>query len=264
MTDPIVFPALVLKAFETGDTSEVLHVLTPGQGRLSLYARGLQNPKSRLRGILQPLSLVEVTAVQRDGAEVATLREAALLRDHQALAQDLERLALALLLAEATALFCPPGHGAPDLFEALLESLDALHPEAPQPAEVAAAAGLLALLHLAGVGVQFAPDILRPWPAGTPRPEAFALAVENATIALPRRVVATPAWPAPPAQDAAEVLLPPLAVRFVHAWGSGAELPRLPVPQRQQLLLALFHTVECHGEGRLRSLDFWRRTSVAG
>jgi DNA repair protein RecO (recombination protein O) len=47
-------PAYVLHHAPWRDTSRIYEVLTRDHGRLSLFARGVRNPKSRLAGLLQP------------------------------------------------------------------------------------------------------------------------------------------------------------------------------------------------------------------
>jgi DNA repair protein RecO (recombination protein O) len=47
-------PGYVLHQTPWRDTSRIYEVLTRDHGRLSLFARGVRNPKSRLAGVLQP------------------------------------------------------------------------------------------------------------------------------------------------------------------------------------------------------------------
>ena len=68
-------PGYVLHHQPWRDTSRILEVLTRDHGRLTLFARGVRGPKSRLLGVLQPFSPVLLSwagrgeAAQLTGAE---------------------------------------------------------------------------------------------------------------------------------------------------------------------------------------------------
>lgn len=53
--------AYVLHQYAYRDTSRIVEVFTAGQGRLSLFARGVAGPKSSLRGILRPFQRLLVS-----------------------------------------------------------------------------------------------------------------------------------------------------------------------------------------------------------
>ncbi len=69
-------PAYVLHHLPYRDTSRILEVLTREHGRLSLFARGVRGPKSKLAALLQPFRLLLVSwsgrgeAPQLTGAEL--------------------------------------------------------------------------------------------------------------------------------------------------------------------------------------------------
>ncbi|MEO0573952.1 MAG: DNA repair protein RecO [Pseudomonadota bacterium] len=77
-------PGWVLHRRDFRDSSQIVDVLTPEQGRLSMVARGIKRPKSRHRGLLQPFSplllswsgsrdLVTMTDVERGVGPVLAL-----------------------------------------------------------------------------------------------------------------------------------------------------------------------------------------------
>ncbi len=252
------FNALILKSHETGNTSEVVHTVSAEFGQLSVYARGLQSPKSSLRAILQPLSLVELTVFLRDGSEMGTLREATLIENNSALTSDLERFSLALMLAEATFESCEPAHEAADLFAALLHSLHDLDPRSDVPPLAAAARSFAELLSVSGFAPQIEADLLRPWPANQPRPRVFHLDIANATIhARHAQPPTAPHWPLRTERRLSEVPIPPSAVRFLYSIDRGETTP-IPSEEAHQLLEALVRLCEHHIE---RGLKFWRRVS---
>jgi len=69
-------PAYVLHQYPYRDTSRIVEVFTGGHGRLSLFARGANSPKSALRGVLRPFQRMLVSwsgkgdAGQLVGAEI--------------------------------------------------------------------------------------------------------------------------------------------------------------------------------------------------
>lgn len=258
MPAPSTFHAIILKAYETGNTSEVLHCVSAEHGRLSIYAKGLRRPRSRHRAVLQPLSLVEVTVSLREGADMATLHDASLMEDHAALTGDLERFSLGLLLAECASEACDPAQPAPELFAALLRALHDLDPRSGATAPAAACRGMAAILSASGYEPQVEDSLLAPWPEGKPKPRCFWIEVETATIhARGTQPPETPAWPVEVAPTAPQFPLPPRAVRFLYEAARGVAAP-LPAAEALQLLEGLVRVAEYHHEGPLRSAQFWR------
>ena len=256
-------PAIVLQLYETGDTSQVVRVLTPGHGRLSLMAKGMRRKNSRLAGVLQPLAGVEVVFSLREGAEMGTLREAAPCDDRHGLRGDLERLALASLLAEAAAESVEPGQPAPHAHALLEAALAALEPGVAPSGATMASHYLLRLLTLAGFEPTIDASLLGPW-EGAEKPRVFWLDVAEGRVhvqgAQPREA---PLWPVSVPAQARQVPLPPPAVRAIHVnQRTGDEdlprLPPLPHGEATQLLDALARFTEHHLEKPLRAAKFWR------
>ena len=255
----VVFPALVLKSYETGNTSEVLHVLSAEYGRLSVFARGLRGPKSRFGAVLQPLSVVELSVSMQEHGETANLRDAALLSDHAALVGDLERFSLALLLAEAASVSCHASQPAPEIFAALLQGLSELDPVSPHSAPLAATRGMAHLLDAAGYQPQIDPDLLRPWVGR--KPNLFWLDVTTGLIhGEGSQPINPPGWPMRIPNDARHFPIPPAGVRFLYELERGGEAP-LPEPQALQLLEGLVRLCEYSHDTQLRAAAFWREIS---
>jgi DNA repair protein RecO (recombination protein O) len=69
-------PAYVLHQYAYRDTSRIVEVMTCEYGRLTLFARGANGPKSRIRGVLRPFQRMLVSwsgygeACQLVGAEI--------------------------------------------------------------------------------------------------------------------------------------------------------------------------------------------------
>lgn len=254
-----VFPAIILKSYETGNTSEMIHIFSGEHGRLSVYAKGHRGPRGRLRGILQPLSLVEISLALREGAETGTLRDATLLSSQEEIVHDFERLTLGLLLTEAAALSAEPAQPAPELFAALLEALTELDPHSGEPPLSAACSGVRRLLAVSGYEPTIESDLLRPWPADQPKPACFWIDRESATVhgrgAMPRE---EPRWPLAVPPNAPRFPLPPTAVRFLYEHTRGHKAPPLEAGHALQLLEGLVRVFEYHLESPLRSAGFYR------
>jgi hypothetical protein len=258
---PTISRAIILKSHETGETSEVLHVITEEHGHLSLYAKGLRSPKGKLRGVLQPLALVEVSYALAEGADIATLRGASPIRHPGGLTSDFERLTLGLILAEVAGVHAEPGAPAGAIFAALLAALEGLEPETTHRPLGATALGL-GLILLAAGRLPAPTEVLRkPWPAGEQKPRCFWLDLEEGVIGLgERQPVREPEWPWHPARDARYFPLPPKAVRFLYELGEDRAPSEMPRPCSVQLVEGLLRFVEWHHGGALKAAGFWRQT----
>ena len=148
--------AVVLRAFDYGETSRIASVLTRSHGVTSVIAKGARRPKSRFGSTLQPLSHVQVVFYHKPGRGLQTLKEASHVTRFPHLLADLERLPLALRALEITRGMLGEGDAHPlavDLLVAALSVLDL--------AEARAANALPWFgLHLAGL-LGFAPDVQR-------------------------------------------------------------------------------------------------------
>ncbi len=99
-------------------------MLSSEHGRMTVYCRGLRRKGNRFRAVLRTLALVElVVSAGSDGA-MPTLREASALTSQGSWEQDLDRFALAMVLAETAAESCGEGQPVPELFSALLEGME--------------------------------------------------------------------------------------------------------------------------------------------
>jgi Recombination protein O N terminal/Recombination protein O C terminal len=266
MSPPVRFHALVLKSYETGNSSEVVHTISADYGRLSIYARGLKNPKNQYRGILQPLSLVEMIISLKGDAEMGTLREATLLEEHEGLRNDLERLTLGMLLAEVMGASCGTHQPAPELFSALLHGLHHLDPRSGFSASEAACRGMVELLSTGGYGLSLDPALLQPWPAGMARPRCFWLQIDSGFVSLEEgaQPAKEPSWPWIPTGGSRLFPLPPSAVRFIYQLERGQKSAPLDTDQAHQFLEGTIRLCEYHLEVPLQSARFWRQLCGVG
>ena len=86
--------ALVLRALDFSESTQIAHFYSPTVGKFSAIARGVKRLKSRLGPRLEVCAQVEVTAYAREGAAIATLSSIELLQRWIILQQDLSAYAL--------------------------------------------------------------------------------------------------------------------------------------------------------------------------
>ncbi len=125
MPPPVSSPALVLRKFEYGETSQVLHLFTRDRGRVHVLAKGTARPRSSFGGPVDVLELgVARFHPRRDG--LAVLAGFDRETNFPALRRDIRRLDAAFsvleILVQTTREDQPDG----DLFDTALEGLRAL------------------------------------------------------------------------------------------------------------------------------------------
>jgi DNA repair protein RecO (recombination protein O) len=147
--------ALVLRAFDYGETSQIVTLFTQRHGVLSVLAKGSRRPKSRFGSTLQPMAYVQAVYYFKPSRSLQTLRETAHVERFPHLAADLDRTTVGLRMVELTRALLHEGDPNPPIFSLLAGSLAALD-------LTARPANLLAWfqLRLAAL-LGFAPDVQR-------------------------------------------------------------------------------------------------------
>jgi len=135
--------AIVLRSLRYGEADRILHLYTADRGRVGAIAKGVRKTSSRFGARLEPLSHVELMLHQGSG-ELLTITGVDLKRSHRAIREDVYRLNVGLIGAEAMLRL----HGEPEAneraFTALERFLDHLD-HAPSPAGANAALDPLVL-----------------------------------------------------------------------------------------------------------------------
>jgi len=122
-------PAYLLHHRDYSDSSRILELLTRGQGRVSLFARGVRRQKSRLRGVLQPFT--PFLASWSGGPEGGQLTGAELAAE--VVGFPPARLMSAFYLNELLLRLTPRGDPMPEVFDAYAVALDELRSGASEP-----------------------------------------------------------------------------------------------------------------------------------
>ena len=148
--------AVVLRAFDYGETSRIVRLLTRQHGVIGVLARGARRPTSAFGSTLQPASYVQAVYYYRAGRGLQTLKETAHVVRFKRVPGDLDRVTAALRVVEVARLLLEEGEAHPlalDLVVHALGFVDAAE------ANVANAAPWFQLRLAALLG--FAPDVRR-------------------------------------------------------------------------------------------------------
>ncbi|MBI5431664.1 MAG: DNA repair protein RecO [Planctomycetes bacterium] len=117
---------LILRRFAYGETSLVLHVLTPNFGRVHLLAKGAYRPTSRYYAVLDLFDTLELEWSHAAGRELDTLRAGDLAQRRLAISSDLFRYRAGLAALELAGLAAQEGQPVRGLFARLELVLDEL------------------------------------------------------------------------------------------------------------------------------------------
>jgi len=118
--------AILLRRTPFGETSLVVHVLTPGHGRVELMAKGAHRPRSRFFGVLDWFDTLELAWVRRGEADLGTLREGELRHRRRGLTRSLRSYRAAQTVVELLDLVTRAGFSDRDQFTLAEGALDAL------------------------------------------------------------------------------------------------------------------------------------------
>ena len=117
--------AIVLKYRPMGESDRLITFFSSSFGRITGIARGVRRPGSRLGGSLEPLNFVQISLSR--GRLFETVSESVTIKGFNRIKSDLNRVALALYLAELTDSFADdwsPNQKLYDLVEHTLSDLD--------------------------------------------------------------------------------------------------------------------------------------------
>ncbi len=115
---------LVLRQYDLREADRILSMLTPDLGKVRVVAKGVRRSKSRLRGRLDLMNVVDFAAAY--GRDLDVVTEAQIRDDHQNVRSDLARLSMAVYACELIDSLAQEGAPSRDMFELAVESLDSL------------------------------------------------------------------------------------------------------------------------------------------
>jgi DNA repair protein RecO (recombination protein O) len=146
--------AIVLRSIRYGEADRVLHLYTPGRGRLGAVAKGVRRTKSRLGGRLEPISRVRLVLHQGRG-ELCTISQADTVQAHPALRERRGSLERATQACEAVLRLLDSAEPNPPAYNLLCHELALLDASPAASRRAQALAFRLKLLLAAG----FAPEL---------------------------------------------------------------------------------------------------------
>jgi DNA repair protein RecO (recombination protein O) len=146
--------AIVLRSIRYGEADRVLHLYTPGHGRLGAIAKGVRRTKSRMGGRLEPLSRVLLVLHQGRG-ELCTISQVDTLHPHASLRERRDSLERATQACEAVLRLFDSTESNPPAYNLLSNELGLLDTDPGAAARAQALAFRLKLLLAAG----FAPEL---------------------------------------------------------------------------------------------------------
>ena len=117
--------AIVLRSLRFSEADRILHLYTAERGRIGAIAKGVRKTKSRFGARLEPLSHVELLLHEGSG-ELQTITGVELLRSHRAVREDIYRLNVGLIGAEAVLRLFGEPEANERAFTALARFLDLL------------------------------------------------------------------------------------------------------------------------------------------
>lgn len=159
--------AILLRKVEYGDHDVVLTFLTPGEGKISAFAKNAKKSVKRFAGVLELFTSLEV--VVRQGKGLPYLEEASIVAPYEAIRSDYLKSAYAGYWAEVTIQWLEEGAPQKRLFALFEAALMALHDALRSPGAVSILFQLLfldiagcapSLTHCSGCGVSM--EVLSP------------------------------------------------------------------------------------------------------
>lgn len=124
--------ALIVRRRDVNDADRILTVLTPGEGKLELIAKGVRKTSSRKAGHLEPFVHAALTLAQGSTWDIIT--EAQTVESFRHLRSNLEAIAAASYISELVDAFTGEGEDAHAIWDLALEALRILDESATRNA----------------------------------------------------------------------------------------------------------------------------------
>jgi len=118
--------AFVLGTHSLGEADRIVTFFTGSHGKLRAVARGAARSRRRFGGLLEPLTRVRVSWVEREGRDLQRLEGLEPVRSFAAMQSEPVRQAACAVLAEIVASFAHEGQSDAEEFRLLAAVLDAL------------------------------------------------------------------------------------------------------------------------------------------
>ena len=120
---------VILRRRNIGEADTIFTVFSPTEGKFDAVAKGVRKARSHMRGHLEPLTRSKLLLAQGRTLDVFTQAET--ITGYRTLREDLERCGAAVYCAELVVRFTAERQEHRELYELLVDVLDALDARAP-------------------------------------------------------------------------------------------------------------------------------------
>ena len=120
---------VIIRRRNLGEADSIFTVFSPSEGKFDAIARGVRKPRSKMRGHLEPLTRAQLALAQGRNLDVFTQAET--VAAYRTVRDDLDRLTLALYACELIDRFTADHAPQLDLYDLLVQFLEALNDAAP-------------------------------------------------------------------------------------------------------------------------------------
>jgi DNA repair protein RecO (recombination protein O) len=155
MSGSLKTEGIVLRSIRYGEADRVLHLYTPGRGRVSAIAKGVRRTKSRFGGRLEPFFSLQLV-LHEGRSDLLTVTSAETIAAHSRLREDARALEGAARACEAVARLFDDGDPHAGVYHLLANELALLDGEPARATRANALAFRLKLLLAAGFAPQLA------------------------------------------------------------------------------------------------------------
>jgi DNA repair protein RecO (recombination protein O) len=122
MPGPVTTEAVVLRSMRFGEADRILHLYTPGRGRIGAIAKGVRRSRSRFGGRLEPFFRVSL-GLHEGRSDLMTVTSAETVAPHRALRERADALDAAGRACDAVSRLFDSGEPHPEVFNLLCTML---------------------------------------------------------------------------------------------------------------------------------------------
>ena len=126
MSQIIRTEAVVLRAIDFRETSQIVTLFTREMGKLVVLAKGARKLKSQFGATLQPMSYIQAIYYYKATRDLQTLSESSHVAFFSRLTGDLDKMTVGLRMMELVNALVQPEEQNPDIFALMIESLKRL------------------------------------------------------------------------------------------------------------------------------------------
>jgi DNA repair protein RecO (recombination protein O) len=125
MAGPVKTEGVILRSMRYGEADRILHVFTPGRGRIGAIAKGVRRARSRFGGRLEPFGRVDLV-LHEGRSDLLTVTGAQILESHRHLREDGAALDAAARACDAVSRLFDSGDTNPAVYHLLVHELGLL------------------------------------------------------------------------------------------------------------------------------------------